>query len=74
MTTDEISAIQSELGLSDGKIAIALCVTRQTFRNWRKGGKCPEFSQNALRWMMELRRLDPSNDNLPAAVRATANE
>lgn len=69
MTPEEILEIQKKLGLSDGKMAKALCVTRQTFRNWRRGEKCPLFAQNALIWMMELRRLDPANDNLPPGVR-----
>ena len=71
MTTEEIASIQSELELSDGKMAQAIGVTRQTWRNWRRGCKCPVFAQNALRWMMELRRLSPANDNLPAKVRNT---
>jgi DNA-binding transcriptional regulator YiaG len=70
MTPEEIIAIQKELNLSDGKMAQALGVTRQTWRNWRRGCKCPAFAQNAIRWMMELRRLSPANDNLPAKVRA----
>lgn len=69
MDTHDIATIQKELGLSDGKLAVALCVTRQTVRNWRTGHACPLFAQNALRWMMELRRLDASNDNLPPLVR-----
>ena len=67
--TIEIQGVQRTLGLSDGKMALALGVTRQTVRNWRRGSPCPIFAQNALRWMMELRRLDPSNDNLPALIR-----
>ena len=70
MTPDEIIAIQKELGLSDGKMAKALGLTRQTWRNWRRGCKCPTFAQNSLVWMMELRRLEPANDNLPKGVRA----
>lgn len=70
MSPEEIIAIQEELGLSDGKMADALGVTRQTWRNWRRGCKCPKFAQNALLWMMELRRLSPANDNLPARLRA----
>lgn len=70
MTKDEIIAIQQELGLSDGKMAAALGLTRQTWRNWRTGRACPTFAQQALRWMMELRRLAPANDNLPERVRA----
>lgn len=70
MTPEEIIAIQKELNLSDGKMAQALGVTRQTWRNWRRGCKCPAFAQNAICWMMELRRLSPANDNLPAKVRA----
>lgn len=69
MTTEEFATIQQQLMLSDGKMANALGVTRQTVRNWRIGCKCPEFAQNALRWMLELRRIDPANDNLPQAVR-----
>jgi hypothetical protein len=69
MTPEEIIAIQKELNLSDGKMAQALGVTRQTWRNWRRGCKCPLFAQNALRWMMELRRLDAANDNLPQRLR-----
>lgn len=72
MTPDDIIGIQQKLGLSDGKMAQALGVTRQTVRNWRRGCKCPPFACNALRWMMELRRLDPANDNLPARVRNLA--
>jgi DNA-binding XRE family transcriptional regulator len=72
MTPEEIVAIQKELGLSDGKMAQAIGVTRQTWRNWRRGCKCPLFAQNAIAWMMELRRLSPANDNLPVKVRAIA--
>ena len=75
MTSSEISAIQQELGLSDAKLAQSLGITRQTVRNWRKGMACPIFAQNALKWMMELRRLDANNDNLPPLVRcAPAND
>lgn len=73
MNPDKINAIQKELGLSDGKIAQALGVTRQTWRNWRRGCKCPVFAQNALRWMMELRRLSPANDNLPQKLRSATS-
>ena len=72
MNTEEINAIQKELGLSDNKMAQALGVTRQTWRNWRTGKPCPVFVQNALRWMMELRRLSPANDNLPTKIRVMA--
>lgn len=71
MTIEEINSIQKELGLSDGKMAQSLGVTRQTWRNWRRGCKCPVFAQNSLRWMMELRRLSPANDNLPQKIRIT---
>lgn len=73
MNTEQINAIQKELGLSDNKMAQALGVTRQTWRNWRTGSTCPVFAQNALRWMMELRRLSPANDNLPPKIRALLN-
>jgi DNA-binding transcriptional regulator YiaG len=69
MTTEEIQAIQERLGLSDGKMALALGITRQTWRNWRRGQPCPQFARNALRWLMELRRLDPANDNIPDRIR-----
>ena len=69
MTPEMLAEIQQALGLSDNKMAQALGVTRQTWRNWRNGCKCPVFAQNALRWMLELRRLSPSNDNLPERVR-----
>lgn len=69
MTSDEIASIQAKLGLSDGRMAIALGVTRQTWRNWRRGEPCPVFVQNSLRWLMELRRVSPSNDNLPERFR-----
>lgn len=72
MTTDEIIGMQKELGLSDGKMAKALGLTRQTWRNWRTGRACPIFAQQALRWMMELRRLHPDNDNLPPGVKILA--
>lgn len=69
MTSDEIASIQTKLGLSDGRMAMALGVTRQTWRNWRRGEPCPVFVQNSLRWLMELRRVSPSNDNLPERFR-----
>lgn len=72
MTPEDIALIQKELGLSDGKMAQSIGVTRQTWRNWRRGCKCPTFSQNALRWMMELRRISPANDNLPAKIKTLA--
>lgn len=72
MTTDDIIGIQKELGLSDGKMAAALGLTRQTWRNWRTGRACPIFAQQALIWMMELRRLSPANDNLPEKLRVLA--
>lgn len=69
MTAESVLSMQKALGLSDGKMALALGVTRQTVRNWRRGSQCPVFAQNALRWMMELRRLDPANENLPELIR-----
>lgn len=69
MTPDEISAVQQKLGLSDNKMAKALGVTRQTWRNWRTGKACPPLAQNAIRWLMELRKISPANDNLPDRVR-----
>lgn len=69
MTPEMICEIQMTLGLSDNKMAKALGVSRQTWRNWRRGCKCPQLAQNALRWMLELRRLSPANDNLPERIR-----
>ena len=69
MTPKDISEIQRALGLSDNRLAQALGVTRQTVRNWRNGCMCPMLAQNALRWMLELRRIAPENDNLPDRVR-----
>lgn len=69
MTPERLIELQQALGLSDNKMAQALGVTRQTWRNWRTGCPCPLFAQNALRWMVELRRLSPANDNLPERVR-----
>jgi DNA-binding transcriptional regulator YiaG len=69
MTPEEFADLQQKLGLSDTKLGRALGVTRQTIRNWKCGSTCPQFAQNAIRWMIELRRLDPANDNLPQGVR-----
>jgi DNA-binding transcriptional regulator YiaG len=69
MTDRKIINIQAYLGMSDRKLALALGVQRQTVRNWRIGRPCPVLAQNALRWMLELRRLDPANDNLPQQVK-----
>lgn len=69
MTPDKINELQRALGLSDNKMAKSLGVTRQTWRNWRLGSKCPQFAQNALKWMVELRRVSPANDNLPERIR-----
>lgn len=69
MTAPELLDLQRRLGLSDNKMADALGITRQTWRNWRIGKPCPEFAQRALRWMIELRRLEPANDNLPENIR-----
>jgi DNA-binding transcriptional regulator YiaG len=66
---DYVQDVQQRLGLSDTKIAASLCVTRQTWANWRKGRCCPPFAIVALRCMMELRRLQPDNDNLPSNMR-----
>ena len=69
MNDQKIINIQQYLGMSDRKLALALGVQRQTVRNWRIGRPCPVLAQNALRWMLELRRLDPANDNLPPQVK-----
>jgi DNA-binding transcriptional regulator YiaG len=68
MHADEILSVQQRLGLSDTKLAAALGVTRQTVGNWKRGKACPRLARNAIRWMLELRRLEPANDNLPRAV------
>lgn len=69
MEVEYIACMQNKLGLSDTKIAAALGITRQTWANWRKGKSCPEFAQTALKCIMELRRIDASNDNLPPPLR-----
>lgn len=69
MTPESINEIQRVLGLSDNKMAKAIGVTRQTWRNWRNGCTCPLLAQNALRWMIELRKISPANDNLPERIR-----
>lgn len=69
MTPEMICEIQMSLGLSDNKMAKALGVSRQTWRNWRRGCTCPQLAQNAMRWMLELRRISPANDNLPERIR-----
>ncbi len=69
MLPDDLVEIQNKLGLSDGKMAKALGVTRQTWRNWRSGKAMPALAQNAVRWLMELRRLAPANDNIPERMR-----
>jgi DNA-binding transcriptional regulator YiaG len=69
VTTADLIALQKNLGLSDNKMAAALGVTRQTFRNWRTGRCFPLLAQNSIRWLMELRKLDPANDNVPERLR-----
>lgn len=69
MTPEKLIELQNLLGLSDGKMAKALGITRQTWRNWRRGCKCPVLAQNSIRWMMAVRKLDPENDNLPEQIR-----
>lgn len=69
MQQSDLINIQQELGLSDGKMAKVFGVTRQTWRNWRNGNRCPLLAQNAIRWMLTIRELSPANDNLPALVR-----
>ena len=69
MTAAELRALQEKLGLSDSKMAQALGVTRQTYRNWRTGRTIPILAQNAIRWLLELRRVAPANDNIPQRFR-----
>ena len=63
-------SIYNNLGISDGKLADAIGVTRQTVRNWRKSNSCPTFALNAMLWLSELRVADPINDNIPLVLRA----
>lgn len=72
MTPAELTELQRRLNLSDGKMAKAIGVTRQTWRNWKTGRRCPELARNALRWMAELHRISPANDNLPERIRSIA--
>ncbi len=69
MTPDDLAALQGRLGLSDNRMAQALGVTRQTWRNWRTGKKLPTLAANSIRWLMELRRISPANDNIPERMR-----
>ena len=69
MDAREALALQQKLGLSDAKMANSLGITRQTWRNWRTGRSIPPIVANSLRWLMELRRLDPANDNIPEKMR-----
>lgn len=69
MTPQDMTNIQRSLGLSDSKMAAALGVTRQTLHNWRTGRGIPPLAQNAMRWMVELRKLSPHNENLPKQIR-----
>lgn len=64
-----ITDLQRSLGLSDSKMAAALGVTRQTLHNWRTGNGCPQFTRNAVAWMIELLRVDPDSDSLPEPFR-----
>lgn len=68
----QVSRIQLDFGLSDGKLARALNVTRQTVRNWRRGEPCPAFVQNALGWMLALYSIDPTHGSLPSGIRRPA--
>ena len=72
MSPHDLADVQRRLGLSDNRMAQALGVTRQTWRNWRTGRAFPPLAQNALRWLLELRRVSPSNDNLPERFRFLA--
>lgn len=69
MNSQELTDLQHRLGLSDNRMAQALGVTRQTWRNWRTGRPCPPLAQNAIRWLLELRRIQPANDNIPDRLR-----
>lgn len=69
MTPDDLVELQKRLGLSDNRMAQALGVTRQTWRNWRTGRAFPPLARNALRWLLELRRISPANDNIPERLR-----
>lgn len=73
MEVEDFKKLQTESSLSDRKIAEALGVTRQTWRNWRSGRVCPVFVQNAMRWLLAIRQLDPNNDNIPSALRNPKN-
>lgn len=64
-----IAEVQRQLGLSDTKLASALGCTRQTVANWKKGRPFPPLAANAVRWVLELRRVDPTNTQIPAHIR-----
>lgn len=75
MDHNEARLIIEELGLSDAALAAALGVSRQTATNWRTGhsgwktGRMPGIVATALRSLVELRRLEPGNRELPDALR-----
>ena len=69
---DQVIELQRRLGLRDTEIARALGVTRQTWRNWRKGRTIPYFVGHGLKAIGELYNLDPANENLPEGIRRKA--
>lgn len=74
MTPEDFQRAQAELGLSDGRMATVLGITRQSWRNWRTGRETKRGGQRplvelAIRALLELRRLDPENPTLPDAIR-----
>ncbi|MBL0946235.1 MAG: hypothetical protein IBJ04_18115 [Hydrogenophaga sp.] len=75
MTPEQLAQWQDDLGLSDERMARALGLTRQTWRNWRVGhsgwkrGRLPPNVQTALRYLWTLMEVDPHNHTLPADLR-----
>ena len=71
-----LEALRAEMGLSPGKMAAALGIERQTYAGWMQGrpgwkrGKFPPFKALSIKILLELRAIDPSNPELPEALRA----
>lgn len=70
MTPEEFEACRLRMGLSCLAMARALNLTPVTIHNYRSGrATIRKCVANAVRWMCELHRLDPANDNLPKDLR-----
>lgn len=77
---ETLRALQVQLLASDGQMADAIGVKRQTWRLWKsdrltkKGAPLTPMAALALARMLELRKIDPSNEALPELFRAAPPE